>query len=301
MSQSLQGAFTFVSLWSPASPPGSRQGGGCYSHHTDEESKLRTNNFSHVGFKILKVSDSVQENWWWLGGQHPRWLWVPWGSFPPISCPLSFHSTLSGRNVFWTLSFGILHFFLIHTRPGISRTWFFLEGLPVRMVFCLDFSLPEGVGGGLGSSRSRAALLSSHGLCGSTDGAQGEVPSLEERQEEEGCLLEDCGHYAEVWFLLTWNTDSGSFLSRLYWAGSTVVVGSLRSRCLYTAIPQRPGALRVCVCECTKGAWQGLDVASVTGKIGMGEIPRCSFSIRSFLREKMRPVYGHVPSPTSGT
>lgn len=102
------------------------------------------------------------------GGQPPRRLCVPWGSFSTTSLS-PFHSTLSGGNVFWTLPFGVLHFFLIHTRPGISRTWFFLEGLPVRMGFCLDFSLPGGVGGGQGASRSRAPpplLLRPLWLCG---------------------------------------------------------------------------------------------------------------------------------------
>lgn len=115
------------------------------------------------------------------GGQPPRWLWVPWGAFLSTSCPLSFHSTLSRRNGFWTLPFGILHFFLIHTRPGISRTWFFLEGLPVRMGFCLDFSFPGGVGAGLGASRSRAPLPSSPpAASGCIDEPQREglVPSL---------------------------------------------------------------------------------------------------------------------------
>ena len=88
--------------------------------------------------------------------QPPPGMWVPWGFFLCTSFPLSVHSTLSGRNVSWTLSFGILHFFLIHTSPGISRTWFFLEGLPVRMGFCLDFSLPGGVGGGARSQQVKA-------------------------------------------------------------------------------------------------------------------------------------------------
>ena len=140
------------SLWSQRSG----QGGSCYSHFTDGEAQLRSERFSGVGLNILNItghllghwkSDYVQEHQWWLEINPLLGCGCLGVSSCPPPCPLSVHSTLSGRNVSWTLSFGILHFFLIHTSPGISRTWFFLEGLPVRMGFCLDFSLPGGVGG----------------------------------------------------------------------------------------------------------------------------------------------------------
>lgn len=75
---------------------------------------------------------------------------------PPLLVPFLFIARSAGEMFFWTLSFGILHFFLIHSRPDISRTWFFLEGLPVRMGFCLDFFLPGGAGGGAGSQQVKA-------------------------------------------------------------------------------------------------------------------------------------------------